>query len=68
MTVYVKYSNEYPYLPLAVADSKIELARMLGLTINVVASSLNHGYRTYAAVEIDDDFEDKKTPSKGESP
>lgn len=54
MTLYIKYSNKPPFLPEAVADSKEELARMLGKTRNVIDSSFSHGRKTYAKVEIDE--------------
>lgn len=54
MKLYVKYSRIYPYLPEAVADSKADLARKLGTTVNVVTSSFRHGRSTYAEVEVDD--------------
>lgn len=54
MKLYVKYSAKYPYLPEAVADSKSELARMIGISINVVISSFYHGRSTYVEVEVED--------------
>lgn len=57
MKLYVKYSAKYPYLPEAVADSKSELARMIGTTLNVVMSSFYHGRNTYVEVEVKDDEE-----------
>lgn len=54
MKLYVKYSAKYPYLPEAVADSKSELARMIGTTLNVVISSFYHGRSTYVEVEVED--------------
>lgn len=54
MKVYVKYSNKPPYLPEAVAETKTELARMLGVSPNSVISSYAHGRSTFVEVEIDD--------------
>lgn len=51
MTLYVKYSKKYPYLPEAVADSKRELAKMIGTTLGCVKSSLSKNVSTYAVVE-----------------
>ena len=42
MPLFIKYSNKYPYLPEAVADSKKELAVMTGTNINVIYSSYSH--------------------------
>lgn len=55
MTLYVKYSSKPPYLPEAVAESKKELARMLGITVGCVASSFSHGRSTYQIVEVEDE-------------
>ena len=52
MKVYVKYAAKYPYLPVAVADTKKELAEMVGTNVHVVLSSLYHGRSTYAEVDI----------------
>ena len=54
MKVYVKYDRRKPHLPVAIADSKEELADMIGTSLNTVASGLSHGIGTYAAVEIDE--------------
>ena len=57
MTVYVKYDRQKPHLPVAIADSKEELAAMVGMTLNTIRSSLSHGVETVVAVEVDD-YED----------
>lgn len=54
MKVFVKYSKKFPYLPEAVADSKEELAKILGKRLNLVESSISKGYKTYKEVEIED--------------
>ena len=50
--VYVKYDSKPPYLPVAVADSKRELAEILGVSRNVVYSSFSHKRSTYVEVTI----------------
>lgn len=55
MKVYVKYSNKPPYLPVAVADSKAELAKMLGVRLNNVICAFHKKTKTYQEVEIPDD-------------
>ena len=57
MTVYVKYDRQKPHLPIAIADTKEELAAMVGMTLNTIRSSLSHGVETVVAVEVDD-YED----------
>lgn len=52
MVVYVKYDNKKPNLPVAVADSKKELAQKLGVSLHNVLSSFYHGRSTYAEVDI----------------
>lgn len=55
--VYIKYSNSYPYLPEAIADSPRKLAKMLGKTLNTVASAISRKQSNYAVevVEVEDD-------------
>ena len=48
---YVKYDREYPYLPIAIADTKAELARILGKNESTVYSAFSRNQRTYAEVE-----------------
>jgi hypothetical protein len=52
MTVYVKYDRCKPHLPIAIADTKEELAKMVGMSLNTVRSSLSHGIGSFAEVEI----------------
>lgn len=52
MTVYVKYDRCKPHLPVAIADTKEELAKMVGMSLNTVRSSLSHGVGSFAEVEI----------------
>lgn len=54
MTVYVKYDRAKPHLPVAIADTKEELAKMIGMSLNTVRSSLSHGVGSFAEVEIGD--------------
>ena len=54
MTVYVKYDRCKPHLPVAIADTKEELAKMVGMSLNTVRSSLSHGIGSFAEVEIGD--------------
>lgn len=49
--VYVKYSNKYPYLPEAIAMSKRELAKILGKSLNTVASAISRKQDNYAVIE-----------------
>lgn len=59
MTVYLKYDRCKPHLPIAIADTKEELAKMVGMSLNTVRSSLSHGIGSFAEVEIDGIEEDK---------
>ena len=52
MKVYVKYDKKEPHLPVAVADSKKELAEQLGISLHNVLSSFYHGRSTFAEVDI----------------
>lgn len=53
-TLYMKVTKDEYELPIAVAESKKELAEMLGVRLNVVISSFCKGYGTYKKVEIDE--------------
>lgn len=41
MIVYVAYSKQYPYLPIAVADSPRELARLVGVKRNIISAHIS---------------------------
>ena len=58
MTLYVRYSKKPPHLPEAVAESTSELAKMLGITTNVITTSLSHGLITYTKIEVEEDGND----------
>ena len=58
MKVYVKYDKKPPHLPVAVADSKKELAKMLGVSFHSVLSSYYHKRSTFAEIEIEDTDEE----------
>ena len=55
MVVWMKVTKDKYELPVAVADSANELARILNTTANNVSSSLSKGYGTYVKVVIDDE-------------
>ena len=61
MTLYMKVTRDEYELPVAVADTKNELARMLGIERGKVRSAFakvkKYGYKhsTYVVVEVDDD-------------
>lgn len=50
---YMKVTNDKYRLPVAVADSAAELARLVGATKNTVLSSISHGTDTYEKVELE---------------
>ena len=61
MTLYMKITRDEYELPLAVAETKAELARMLGIERGKVRSAFakvkKYGYKhsTYVVVEVEDD-------------
>ena len=55
MTLFVKTTADKYRLPVAVADSKRELAQMLGVSVDSVMSSYSHKISTYLIVEVEDD-------------
>lgn len=54
MTLFVKTTADKYKLPIAVAESKKELAEQLGVSLNVVKSSYARHIGTYYSVEVDD--------------
>ena len=55
MYVYLKTTLDNLELPVAVADSAIELAEMIGTSANVVYSAISKGYRGWYKVEIENE-------------
>ena len=53
---FIKYAKEYPYLPVAIGDTKEELARRLGISANTVYSSFSKGYETFKEVDYKPDI------------
>lgn len=51
--LYVRSTGDRLDLPLAVADSAEELARMLGTTKGSVMSSISHGHKGWERVEVE---------------
>lgn len=57
MTLYVKYSANFPGLPIAVADSAEELAQITGMTKGSIYSSVSKKRKTVAKIEIEEEDE-----------
>ena len=57
MTLYMKSTNDNLDLPIAVADSCAELARMLGLSLNSVYSMISKEISGYHKIEVEDQEE-----------
>lgn len=60
MKIYMKVTNDKYEHPIAIADTQRELAEMLGVTKNAIASSLHYARRgrnksVYKEVDIGDD-------------
>ena len=60
MKIYMRVTEDEYELPIAVADSQTELAQMVGVSRNSIASALSHSRRDksrsiYKEVEVDDD-------------
>lgn len=53
MKLYTKTTRDRYELPLAVADSKIELARMTGQSANTVMSCFSKKYSNYHEIEVE---------------
>lgn len=62
MKVYMRVTDDEYELPVAIADTQTELARMLGVNANTVISALSKVRRTgsksvYKEVQIDDEMD-----------
>jgi len=57
MTLYLKTTLDKYELPIAVAESAVELARLLHTTPEVVYSSLSHKRRGWFKVEVEEENE-----------
>jgi len=60
MTIWMKVTHDKYELPVAIADSCVELAEKLGKTANNISSSITHSARRgnwtpYRKVEIDEE-------------
>lgn len=55
MTVYMKVTRDKFRLPVAVADSVPELARMLGTNADNIHAAISHGRKTFVKVEIEEE-------------
>lgn len=55
MFVWMKVTKDKYELPVAVADSANELARILNTTANNISSSLSKGYGTYLKVAVEEE-------------
>ena len=53
--LYIKTTMDKYELPIAVADSPLELATFLGMSKNTVSSSISHKYKGWSKVEVDFD-------------
>lgn len=59
MTIWMKVTDDKYELPVMVAESQMELASMLGISPNTIASSMSHhratgGYTPYRRIEIEE--------------
>lgn len=57
MTLYMRVTSDKYELPLAVADSKRELAEIQGLSVSAVRSAYSLKTKTYIEVEVEDENE-----------
>ena len=59
MTLYMKVTRDKYELPVAVAETKAELARILGIKREHVRTAFSHAKKfknpTYVVVEVEDD-------------
>lgn len=60
--IFIKYSSQYPYLPVAVADSVKELSEQTGVNPISIYTCLKRENSSYRAVTYDDNEEPIKYP------
>lgn len=60
MTVYMRVTKDKYRLPVAMADTVKELAKMCDTTANSVSSAISHGSGCFIKVEIEDDEDERK--------
>ncbi len=53
--VYLKTTKDVLELPEAVADTGVELAKMVGVTVGTLYSFISRGTRGYHKIEIEED-------------
>lgn len=56
MILWLKVTKDEYQLPLAVADTAAELARMTGVKPDSLYSMRSHGVKEYIKVEVEDDI------------
>lgn len=54
MTVVVRYSEEYPNLPVAVGDNFHDLGRILGISASAVSHAVHRNSELYRVVDLDE--------------
>ena len=54
MTVVVRYSEEYPNLPVAVGDNFHDLGRILGISASAVSHAVHRNSELYKVVDLDE--------------
>lgn len=57
MTLYMRVTNDEYELPVAIAETKKDLSRMLGLNDSAVSKVMQYKSPLYVAVEVDNDEE-----------
>ena len=53
MNVVVRYSEEYPHLPVAVGDNFHDLGRILGITASAISHAVHRNSELYKVVNIE---------------
>lgn len=57
--IYMKVTDDEYELPLAVADSPAELARIVGVTANSVSCQLSLGRGGYRVIEVEEEDDEQ---------
>lgn len=56
MNLVVKYSKEFPYLPVGVGDNFHDLGRLLGISASAISHAVHRNSELYKVVEVEPDM------------
>lgn len=55
MRIYMQVTTDKYQLPVAVASTPLELAKLVGTSVNTIKSCISKGSKKYIRVDVEDD-------------